>query len=67
MSRYFVFSITRDKQINMDIVDVQEEGIDDPFRAAISSGITPPYLGESMVVKETDVHRFKLKSTVVEV
>lgn len=66
MTTFYVFSITRMKEINLDIVEINdEENIADPYLAAAST-ITPPYLGRCVVVKQDDAKQFKLRSHVVE-
>lgn len=68
MTTFLVFSITRAKEISMDIVEFNDEVAEqiDPYEK-IAEQISPPYLGECVIVKQDDVRRFKLKSHVVEI
>jgi hypothetical protein len=65
MTTFLVFSITRAKEIDMDIHEIDDSEISDPWEY-VKSAITPPYLGECIVVKQDDVRRFKLRCNVVE-
>jgi hypothetical protein len=66
LTTFLIFSITRGKEISMEILETTDEEDIDSFNEKMLPSL-PPYLGESIVVKKDDTRRFKLKSHVEEV